>query len=627
MSWLTPLGFLGLIGILVLILIYILKPNFQQKFISSTFVWELSLKYRRKKIPINKVRNILLFLCQVLVITACALILAQPIIKENQKPEILEKVAIIDASASMLTEYDDVTRFERAIAEVSKLTEDVFKDKGYVTVILAGKEASYIAQRSTSEDSMDLLASLEELVEEEACTYGSADIDGAIQLAQKIVDMNVDTEVLLYTATEYLAHNGVTVVDVSENGEWNAAILDCEAVVEENYYVFNVSVATYNRDTDLMVHCDVMGANGGSTVRMELPVRCNGDETKKLSFVTQNMTTPVHEFESVHVYVSENDSFEEDNDFYIYGGKKPELKILYYSPKANIFFAGSVMSVRDTLSARWSIEYTEINKETPSADLPVTGYDFYIYENSMPDVMPEDGVVMLVNMDKAPEGLPVIMGSEVNGNFNLSYGETHPLTNRINPENMVLSKYQKLVDYSGFTPLLYCAGDPVLLVSETENQKVVLMPFSVSFADFSMLVDFPILMYNIFEYFLPSTLTEYAFDVNDTVSFNARGDSLSLKSSTGKIEETFESFPAEIVVTEYGTYTLEQTPMSGMPVVERFFVKIPSVESNINRTVEELADLIIPPKKKDEHLDLLIYFAATLVALLLLERLLQAHDS
>lgn len=627
MSWLTPLGFLGLIGILVLILIYILKPNFQQKFISSTFVWELSLKYRRKKIPINKFRNILLFICQVLVITACALILAQPIIKENQKPVILEKVAIIDASASMRTQYDDVTRFERAVAEVSKLTEDVFAENGYVTVILAGKESSYIAQRSTSVDSIDLLADLEELVENDVCTYGSADIDGAIQLAQKVVDINSDTEVLLYTATEYLAHNGVTVVDVSENGEWNAAILDCEAVVEENYYVFNVSVAVYNRDTDLMVHCDVMKANGGGTVKMELPVRCSGDETKKLSFVTQNMTTPVHEFESVHVYVSENDSFASDNDFFIYGGKKPELKILYYSPNANIFFAGSVMSVRDTLSTRWSIEYTEINKQTEAGDLPVSGYDFYIYENAMPDIMPEDGVVMLVNMDKTPEGLPVIMGGEVNGNFNLSYGETHPLTDRINPEKMILSKYKKLVDYSGFTPLLYCAGDPVLLVSETEKQKVILMPFSLNYADFSMFVDFPILMYNIFEYFLPSTLTEYAFDVNDTVSLNARGDSLTVESSTGKIKETFESFPAKIVVTEYGTYTLVQTPMSGLPVEEQFFVKIPSLESNINKTVDELADLIVPPKKKNEHLDLLIYFAAALVALLLLERLLQSQDS
>ena len=626
MSWLTPLGFLGFIGIAILILIYILKPNYQQKFISSTFVWELSLKYRRKKIPINKFKNILLFICQVLVITACAFILAQPVIAENEKPEVLEKVAIIDASASMRSTYDDVTRYERAISEISTLAEEVFAQNGYMTVILAGKEASYVAQRVTVEDSLELLTTLEEMIDDDTCTYGKADIEGAVKLAQKVVDVNSDTEVLLYTGTEYLAHNGVTVVDVTEYGEWNAAILDCEALVEENYYTFKVSVAAYNRDTDLMVYCDIKGANGGGTVNMVLPVRCSGDETEIVSFVTQNSQTAVHEFESVHVYISEDDSFAADNDFYIYGGKKPELKILYYSPTANIFFAGSIMSVRDTLSNRWSIEYKEINVFTETSELPVSGYDFYIYEGATPDIMPEDGVVMLVNMDKAPEGLPVIIGGEVNGNFNLSYGETHALTNRLTPEKMYLSKYKRLLNYDGFTPLLYCAGDPVLLVREAEQQKVVLMPFSVNFSDLSLFVDFPIMIYNIFEYFMPSTLTEYAFDVNEVISLKARSESLSVESSTGK-KETFEQFPAELVVSEYGTYTVRQIPMSGVEVVENFFVKIPSSESEINKTLDELYEIIFPVKRDNEHLDLLVYFAAALVALLLLERLLQAQDS
>ena len=40
MSWLTPLGLLGLIGLIVLIIIYIIKPIFQNKIISSTYVWK-----------------------------------------------------------------------------------------------------------------------------------------------------------------------------------------------------------------------------------------------------------------------------------------------------------------------------------------------------------------------------------------------------------------------------------------------------------------------------------------------------------------------------------------------------------------------------------------------------------
>ena len=89
-SWLTPLGFLGLIGLIILLIIYIIKPNYQNKYISSTFVWKLSLKYRKKKMPLSKLRNILLIICQVLIVISSAFILAQPYIDgedENAKKE------------------------------------------------------------------------------------------------------------------------------------------------------------------------------------------------------------------------------------------------------------------------------------------------------------------------------------------------------------------------------------------------------------------------------------------------------------------------------------------------------------------------------------------------------------
>ena len=49
MNLLLPLGLLALLSLVVLLIIYLLKPNYQQKMISSTFVWKLSLKYRKRK--------------------------------------------------------------------------------------------------------------------------------------------------------------------------------------------------------------------------------------------------------------------------------------------------------------------------------------------------------------------------------------------------------------------------------------------------------------------------------------------------------------------------------------------------------------------------------------------------
>ena len=141
MSWLTPLGFLGLIGLIVLILIYIIKPNYQNKIISSTFVWKLSLKYRKKKIPLSKLRNIIIFICQVLILTAAAFVLTQPFIDDGAEAKDGEVILIIDASASMQSSVNDVTRFERA-TDAALADARVAVENGYnVSLILAGSKS------------------------------------------------------------------------------------------------------------------------------------------------------------------------------------------------------------------------------------------------------------------------------------------------------------------------------------------------------------------------------------------------------------------------------------------------------------------------------------------------------
>ena len=123
MNWLTPLGFLGALGIVALIIIYIIKPNFQNKRISSTFVWRMSLKYRKKSIPISKIQNLLIFLCQVLILATLTTMLAGPIIERAVGKDDDEVVIIVDASAGMRMREAGKTRFDRALTEAKKTAE------------------------------------------------------------------------------------------------------------------------------------------------------------------------------------------------------------------------------------------------------------------------------------------------------------------------------------------------------------------------------------------------------------------------------------------------------------------------------------------------------------------------
>ena len=151
MTLLIPLGLLGLLSIAGLILIYIIKPNYQQKYISSTYVWALSLKLKKKRLPVSKLRNLLLILCQILFLVMCALALAQPAILTRAAITEREVIAIIDCSASMRASTDGQTRFQRAVNEVDALSGEVFNAGGYVSICLASSVPSVIAQRATAE--------------------------------------------------------------------------------------------------------------------------------------------------------------------------------------------------------------------------------------------------------------------------------------------------------------------------------------------------------------------------------------------------------------------------------------------------------------------------------------------
>ncbi|MBP5193336.1 MAG: BatA and WFA domain-containing protein, partial [Clostridia bacterium] len=278
MSWVTPLGFIGFIGVAALIAIYLIKPNYQNKIISSTFVWKLSLKYQKKRIPIDRFRNILLFIAQLLLLTACAFLLAKPVIFDEAEVFGSEKIAVIEASCNMRAKESGETRFERAVKEVKELAGNVAEKGGLITVILAGSKAELVAEQSSAENLAELYDLLDELIAPGnlRCGYGSADMDGAVAMAEEYTKNNPTAEVAVYTAADYLSEGGAEVVDVSAAGEWNAAVLDGKAENIDNFYVFSADIAVYGRDTDVLLNLDVYDTNfDKKTISLQFPVRCN----------------------------------------------------------------------------------------------------------------------------------------------------------------------------------------------------------------------------------------------------------------------------------------------------------------------------------------------------------------
>ena len=652
MTLLTPLGLLGLLGIVALIIIYIIKPNYQQKMVSSTFVWKLSLKYRKKRLPVSKLRNVLLIVCQILILTLCAIILTQPNQVLKTMTDTPEAILIIDASASMRTTSEQEKRFERAVYGALERAETTFSENGIVSVILADGDSEFLAQRAETDRKEAIRETLSLLVEQDACTFGEADVTGAWALCEDVIAENANAKIYFYTDTTYeYVPDGVTVVNVCEEGEWNAAILDAYAELYENYYAFYVDVACYGRDESLTLELEVHNANAesgsdGKTVSFSTTVFCDREKIKRVVFINADLyeeranesedviyyliekEDEVFSYRSVHVSINEADSFSDDNAFEIYGGQKEVLKVQYTSADPNPFMSAVLYTMRNAYAKRWDIKITEVKKgNTPATE----GFDFYIFEHSVPSELPKDGVVFFINPEQPlPAGTGVRADNVVDLRrevYLVEENEEHPLLKYVNAENIYTQKFVQMTYDPSYEVLLSVAGSPALIVTKEENTQIAVLSFGPHFSNLVMEKDFTLLVYNMFGYFFPAMVNGNAFEVYENVEVNARGSEISLSYNGSAETQILTEFPSSVRLDMPGTYVLSQTTFFGKEVSENIYVKIPGTESNIWKTEEALEDLYKEQDEADYYKDLLLFVAAALVAILFAEWFLHNREN
>lgn len=646
MKLLIPLGLLGLLGLVLLFLIYILKPNYQQKAVSSTYIWKLSLKYKKKRVPVSRLRHLLILLCQVFILCGAAFVLSNPVIVHGDGSVQSEKIFVIDASANMLAASEGETRFQRAVDKVQNAVNEAFSNDELVTIIQAGEEASFLVQRIPKAQSGLVSLYLSELT----CSYGKGDIDGAMLLAEKVLAENSDAEVILYTGTEYTNKGLVTVENVAIEGEWNIAILSAKAELVDNFYVFTIEVASYGADKMFDLGVEVSDSNGkGFTVSLPTTTvqTYNGEpykiiysvETRENGYNTTYVTcegeAKTYSFDSVRVYIDEEgtiDSYSYDDEYYIYGGNKQSIKVLYYSTLPNPYIEQALQAVQSP-DNKWTDKYELRITETKIGVPETKGYDLYIFEHTMPNVLPTDGVVFMINPDKEVNagfslGRTVKIPNWSGDGETLSPGIDHPIMEYINATDIRLTEYKQVNENTmdGYDVLMYYEGNPVFFVKNETNVKIAAMPFSLNNSTLGISFYLPVLMTNFFNYYFPVTFENNSYDVYTPIELNARGSGLTLLDSNTDESISFETNPASFVAYEPGTYTIIQTLISEASQTEKFYVRIASSQSNIVKVEDVLTNPNVVKKDKFTYDDLLVYLAAAITALLFIEWILQSRE-
>ena len=158
---------------------------------------------------------------------------------------------------------------------------------------------------------------------------------------------------------------------------------------------------------------------------------------------------------------------------------------------------------------------------------------------------------------------------------------------------------------------------------KNNKRKIAVLSFSLHYSSLPIQPQFPLLINNLMQYFMPATFVGNSFGVNEEVTLNCRGEMLEM---SGNEKMTFEEFPTTHRFTLPGTYMFTQTTDFGKGVTESLYVRIPARESNVNYLEESIADPYREQSEETFYEDLLFYFALATVVLLFAEWFLHSRE-
>lgn len=648
MSFLQPLGLLGLIGVPIIIIIYIIKSRYVQKPVASTFIWKRSLKYVKRKIPLSVILSLLLIL-QILTVVAASLAISRPTVKPLKSNE---TIYILDASASMQNTMDGQSRFEIAKEYILTEAENIGNNSRVSVIFADTKVAPEDVLVTRTENKIDIRYQLEDVT----CTDGDADIEGALEEASKIQELNAGATIKLITDKDYENVEGLEVVNISRVGEHNVSIL---SVVEETLltgdYQFTAEVVSYGKGSECVMGIYVDGAFMGSKSVILPNTNMNEGGTVRVIFTPNILTessetqvivpiTNIKEYKEVKVVIEAKDGIQADNQFLLYSLTKTQPKILFVSSK---FKSGSDGTVDSTKPTSLTIALASNGFVTKGEDMflsvdavldsgrSFSGYDLYIFEGVEPpegEDFPTDGAVWLFNPSKIPDvvsGVEILYDNEQSGDFEMmlaSQSQTNVYTTITkNLDSKIgLGKYKPMSHLGNFEKIFSCDNNqPAIIAGTSGGVRMVVTNFDFNHSEWPYKVtDYIILMNNLMTYSLPDVLPSRDFEIGQTVQFNAPAGATQLTFKyEGIILDETTDLDMKFVLDKVGVYEVEVLFNDETTASYMLPTHIPNGESNIVIVGENVVAAEIPADSvvEAEPIEIFPYLIALLILLLVTE--------
>lgn len=577
MSFRFPFGLLLLLAIPVLIIIYIIKNKYKEKVVSSSYIWDLSKKFLKKKNPLNSIANLLNLIIQCVCIAFLSFSLAEPVFNFQNGAE--NEVYILDASASMsMVNENGETRFEEAKNQIKNAVNDSPNGSTF-TLIVSDSNSRTLCKNIQDK------AIFNSLLDRVEIDYGNSELESAISLAQSLASVGEGSRFTLFTDKDVKVDEGIEAFNVADtNKNYSINDLRINDIKEEEltYILLEADVISYSEDATLEVEFTFDETSLG---KIEQEVKQN--EVTTFSLKLPNVEGQYDNYSSLKATILNEDYLKDDSEFILYNTSDfdtTSILIVSYSP----FYFESVFNALNNNQVK--VSYTTISPFLYDLTGGTVGYDVVIFDGYSPEKLPADSAVWLFNCGESIPNSgfyfqkeftvedPGINASYANNNDDILYQE---LTKDLVKRDITIKTYLRYTLNSQFTTILSYDNLPFIFAGRNEyNQKQIVFNFDLHNSNLPLLADFIIMMRNFITYSNPSILNEFNYKVHDEVTFTFPDTALSCKILTpsGKTDYLNAYDLQSYSLREVGTYSIDVELASGKNRNINIFSSFPTEE-------------------------------------------------
>ena len=537
MRFVYPLGLLGLIGIPVLILIYIIKNRYTEQVVPSTYVWNLSEKFLKRRRPVSRLAGIISLVLQILMVLFLSAAIAHPIITVPNSAS--SYCFVLDGSGSMNFTQNGQTRFALAKARIGRIIDDAANGSEY-TLVYAGNTAETLftktANKKTAKQALDALS----------VGYAESDLRGALEIAQEIFNENPSVQSYLVTDKAVVSYGNIRLINVAATVR-NYAIEKVEYGLAGGKFRVSGTLQSFGNEATVTLSLDFDDEKTPSTQEITLSAL----EETPFEFLCERTN-----FTLFKVTVVDSDALMLDNEVIVYNANEENASEVLLVSESPFFIRAALFSAGITAP-----EFLLPDEYTAQ-----TGYKLYIFDGCMPETLPDDGAVWFINPKKSLAGTNFSYQSAVAANEAAVYAGPsssvlEKLLGGVSGRSFELSQYVKCAFSGNFSKVITCEGNPLLFAGANAygNREVVFAFDLHDSAPFALSGDFSVLVGNLLHYSFPSVVDETFYRCGDTMPVNmiAGCNNIRITAPSGK---AFFPDPGMAVydfdLTEVGVYTV-----------------------------------------------------------------------